>query len=187
MSPAGSVSRWIQGAKEGDHDAIRQLLERYLQRLVRLARHRLQALPHLDGYDEDVALSAFNSLVRRAQDGCFDELNDRDDLWQLFALLTVRKAISLLREEGRRPQVEDADVEQLLSQEPTPELAAQMADEFRRLLDSLGDAELRAIVLWKMEGFSNDEIAAKLGCVERTVERRLSLIRTIWEAEGSQP
>ena len=67
--------------------------------------------------------------------------------------------------------------------EPTPEFAAAMAEECRRLLDLLGDEELRAVALWKMEGFTNEEIAAKLGCVSRSVKRKLRSIRTIWEHE----
>jgi DNA-directed RNA polymerase specialized sigma24 family protein len=40
---------------------------------------------------------------------------------------------------------------------------------------------LQAIAVWKMEGHTNHEIAAKLGCAPSTVERRLQLIRQIWE------
>jgi DNA-directed RNA polymerase specialized sigma24 family protein len=58
-----------------------------------------------------------------------------------------------------------------------------VADETRRLLDRLENAGLRAVALAKMEGRSNAEIAAQLGVVERTVERRLAAIRAIWEAE----
>jgi DNA-directed RNA polymerase specialized sigma24 family protein len=47
----------------------------------------------------------------------------------------------------------------------------------------LGDAELREIALAKMVGYTNAEIAAKLGCAEVTVERRLRLIRKTWEKE----
>jgi DNA-directed RNA polymerase specialized sigma24 family protein len=42
----------------------------------------------------------------------------------------------------------------------------------------------------ELEGFTTEEIAAKLGCAPRTVERRLRLIRLIWEKhcheQGSQ-
>jgi DNA-directed RNA polymerase specialized sigma24 family protein len=31
-----------------------------------------------------------------------------------------------------------------------------------------------------MEGYTNQEIAAKLGCALRSVERRLRLIRALW-------
>src|SRR5437762_499594 len=63
--------------------------------------------------------------------------------------------------------------------------AAQMADECRRLLDELGDPELRSVALWKLEGYTNAEVAAKLGCVVGTVERKLRAIRTIWGKENA--
>ena len=74
-------------------------------------------------------------------------------------------------------------LEDLISREPTPDFAAQVAEEFQKLLGMLGDRSLQTLALWKMEGFTNDEIAAKLGCVSRTIERRLRLIRRLWEKE----
>jgi DNA-directed RNA polymerase specialized sigma24 family protein len=58
-----------------------------------------------------------------------------------------------------------------------------MTEECRRLLDRLGDETLRAVALWKMEGYTNREIAGKLGCVEHTVERKLRSIRLVWSSE----
>jgi DNA-directed RNA polymerase specialized sigma24 family protein len=55
-----------------------------------------------------------------------------------------------------------------------------VAEECRRLLDGLADEEMRSIALWKMEGYSTEEIAEKLRCVPRTVERRLQVIRKLW-------
>jgi DNA-directed RNA polymerase specialized sigma24 family protein len=72
---------------------------------------------------------------------------------------------------------------QVVGPEPTPDFAAQVAEELRRRLDQLGDDQLRTIAVWKMEGHTNDEIAARLGCVSRTVERRLEVIRTLWSRE----
>ena len=77
-------------------------------------------------------------------------------------------------------------IEQVVGPEPTPEFAAQVAEEYQRRLDGLGDSQLRSIALWKMEGHSNDEIAARLGCVPRTVERRLQVIRSLW-IQGGEP
>jgi DNA-directed RNA polymerase specialized sigma24 family protein len=37
--------------------------------------------------------------------------------------------------------------------------------------------------LWKIEGYTNEEIAAKLGCVPRTVQSKLQLIRDTWTEE----
>jgi hypothetical protein len=36
-----------------------------------------------------------------------------------------------------------------------------------------------------MEGYTSGEIAARLGCVETTVERKLRAIRGIWSGEAS--
>jgi DNA-directed RNA polymerase specialized sigma24 family protein len=74
-----------------------------------------------------------------------------------------------------------------ISRAPTPERAAQTAEECRRLLAALGDAELRRIALWKLEGYSNEEIAARMGDGEGrslpTVERKLARIRRRWQKE----
>jgi DNA-directed RNA polymerase specialized sigma24 family protein len=183
MSSADCVTHWIQQIKDGDHAAVQKLLEHYFQRLIHLARKKLHLMPQLVDYGEDVALSAFKSLVLGAQRDRFARLQDREDLWRLLVVLTVRKAIDLLRKEGRAQHGGEVDVAQVLSREPTPEMAVQMADECRRLLNRLGNQELRSIALWKMEGYSNEEIAGKLDCVLRTVERRLQLIRQIWETE----
>jgi len=181
MSAADPVTLWIAQLKDGEHAAAGQLLEAYFRRLIGLARARLQNRPALTGYDEDVALSAFKSLCLGAERGRFPRLDDRDDLWRLLAVLTVRKAIDL----QRRHQAADAEPlegpSELLSREPTPELAAEVADEFRRLLGRLDDAQLRDIALLKVEGHTNKEIADRLGCVVRSVERKLQRIRILWE------
>ena len=58
-----------------------------------------------------------------------------------------------------------------------------VAEEYRRLLDALGDENLRRIAVWKMEGYSNEEIRQRLGCSLRTVTLKLALIRTLWDPE----
>jgi DNA-directed RNA polymerase specialized sigma24 family protein len=54
-----------------------------------------------------------------------------------------------------------------------------LAEELQGLLDRLGSDELRAIAVWKLEGYSNAEVAARLGCATVSIERRLRLIRKI--------
>jgi DNA-directed RNA polymerase specialized sigma24 family protein len=189
MSAEGSVSNWLDRLKAGDRAATRQLWERYFQRLVGLARARLQGAPRRAADEEDVALSAFHSFCRAAEQGRFPRLLDRDNLWRLLVVLTTRKASHLVRDEHRqkrRAPAADPDgpeLEAILGSEPTPELAAQLAEEHRRLLDGLGSAELAQVALWKMEGYANEEIAARLGCVPRPVERKLRLIRSLWSGE----
>jgi DNA-directed RNA polymerase specialized sigma24 family protein len=43
---------------------------------------------------------------------------------------------------------------------------------------------LREIARLRLEDSSNSEIATRLQCSERTVERRLALIRAVWEENG---
>ena len=141
-----------------------------------------------------MALSAFDSFYRRAERGQFPRLKDRDDLWQLLFVLTVRKAINLVHHQGRTSRgsgrvndLSDLDglaVEGILGPEPTPEFAAEITDECRRLFDRLGNPTLRSVALWKMEGYTNGEIAGRLGCVPQTVERKLQAIRQIWSKES---
>jgi DNA-directed RNA polymerase specialized sigma24 family protein len=55
------------------------------------------------------------------------------------------------------------------------------------LLDSLEDSTLRQVALWRMDGLTNVEIAQKMGCVLRTVERKIERIRLIREEIGAAP
>jgi DNA-directed RNA polymerase specialized sigma24 family protein len=193
MSCDGSITRLISLIQAGDRAAAQPLWDAYFHRLVALARARLRGTRRSAADEEDVALSAFDSFWRRAELGEFPRLEDRDDLWELLFVLTVRKAIGLVRYQGRARRgagrvttladLADWNLEVVLGPEPTPELAAQFAEEYDLLLDRLGDESLRAVARWKMEGFSNREIAARLGCVEHTVERKLRSIRRLWSAE----
>ncbi len=183
MSSGRSVTGWIEQMKQGDRAAVAKLWERYFQRLVRLARGMLHAGPPLADYDEDVALGAFDSLVRGAEANRFPDLTDREDLWRLLVVLTAHKASDVCRRESRQPPKEAADIEEILSREPTAEFLAEMADQIRQRFDILADAELCSIALLKMEGYNIEEIAQKLGCVPRTVQRRLVRIRKTWEQE----
>jgi hypothetical protein len=57
-----------------------------------------------------------------------------------------------------------------------------MAEQYLHLLGRLADETLCHIATWKLEGDSNDKIAARLGCGRRTIERKLGVIRSIWSA-----
>jgi hypothetical protein len=76
-------------------------------------------------------------------------------------------------------------LEKILSREPSPEFALQMAEECQHLLDRLGDDTLRRVAVWKMEGYTEEEIAVKVGCVPRSVRRKVRTIRQLWSRERS--
>jgi DNA-directed RNA polymerase specialized sigma24 family protein len=194
MVPDDSVSQWIAQLRTGDDAAAGKIWERYFHRLAGLARKHLQDVPRLPADGEDVALSAFHSLCAGLEQGRFPDLADRDSLWRLLVTITARKARQVVRDECRQKRgggqvVDDPDeangLENLLSREPTPEFAVEVADQCRFLLSKLGDEELRTIALWKMEGVDSEQIAARLGKAPRTIERRLQLIRTLWSKEAA--
>jgi DNA-directed RNA polymerase specialized sigma24 family protein len=194
----GSITVWIGRLKAGDAAAATPLWENYFTRVVNQARRKLGGKTPVAADEEDVALSAFDSFFRRAQEGRFPNLDDRDDLWKLLMAITARKAFNLVRNE-RREKRGGGNVRQasaltadreadafadILGTEPTPELAAQVAEECQRLLTALGDAELRAVAVAKMEGWTNAEIAEQRGASVATVERKLNLIRKRWQREA---
>src|SRR4051794_30097165 len=176
MSSEGSVTRWLTALKGGDAAAAQPLWERYHRRLVALARQKLQAARKRAADEEDVVQSAFHSFFQGVAKGRFPQLNDRDNLWRLLVVITARKALDQLAHEHSKRQgggtlqgeswisnaEGDSAIDQIVGAEPTPEFAAQVAEEYQRLLELLGDETLRRVAVWKMEGLTNDEIAGQL-------------------------
>jgi RNA polymerase sigma factor (sigma-70 family) len=111
------------------------------------------------------------------------EVAGREELWRLLAARTISRGIDLIRRHRPAKVLADDEVAQLLTREPTPSEAAELADECRRMLDSLKEPELRQIALWKVEGYTHEEIAARLDCVPRTIDRKVSRIRQLWKHE----
>src|SRR5436190_22795008 len=102
MSASGDVTHWLRRLRAGDRQAVQGLWERYYRAVIALARRRLGDLPRRAADEEDVALSAFDSFCRAAEQGRFPRLEDRDDLWQVLAMLTKRKAADLRQSERRQ-------------------------------------------------------------------------------------
>lgn len=192
-----SITAWILQLRDGDRSAAQNLWNAYYRRLMGIARQKLDGRYHLVGDEEDVALSAFKSFCRGLEQGHYPQLADRDGLWSLLVTITLHKALHLIRDEDREKRgggwkrlTDDGQpfspgvLEQLTSAEFSPELTAQVAEEADRLLASLGNAELIELAVLKMEGHSNSEIAERWGKAERTVERKLNLIRKMWMHEN---
>jgi DNA-directed RNA polymerase specialized sigma24 family protein len=193
MHEEDSVTQWIARLRAGDPGAAELLWGRYFPRLVGVAQRRLRGAARTVADEEDVALSAFHNFCQALQEGALPELGNRDHLWRLLLTLTERKAIDLARRhhaakrggKEARPAGDSAadELTHVPGREPSPAFAALVADECERLLDLLGDEQLRLLAVRKLEGYSNEEIARELSCGLRTVERKLGIIRTWWERE----
>lgn len=199
MEEANSVVRLISQLRSSEDAAAAKLWDDYFHRLVVLARAMLQGTFRRTADEEDIALSAFASFCRGVEAGRFPRIEDRDNLWTaLFSLLTRKSAhhhrdLSRLKRDERRTLDEaglercsagEFDIHSLAGREPSPEFVTEVAEECERLLRQLDDDDMRRLAVMKMEGYSNEEIADRLGVAPRTIERRLQLIRTIWMSDA---
>lgn len=201
VSSQGSITQWLDKVKEGDGDAVHVIWQRYFHRLVGLARSKLRDAPRRIADEEDVVVAAFDSFCRAAEEGRFPDLKDRDDLWQILVMLTARKAANQLKHDFRQKRgggnirgesafhanltdEERFGIDQVAGAEPTPEFAEQVSEQYEELLAQLGDETLERIAIAKLEGYTNEEIAAQLDVRTRTIERKLRTIREIWAAES---
>ena len=196
MQPDDSVAQLIEKIKAGDEETAHALWDRYFPQLAHLARQKLAGRNIRMADEQDVVLSVFDSFIRAVAEDRFADLHDRDGLWRLLSVMTYRKAVDLIRHEDRQKRrvlgesaiLDDGSesqacpMDQLPGPDPTPELAAELAEACERLLGML-PPDLQAIAIWRLEGRTNREIAERCGCSVPTVERRLHLIRKKWEQE----
>jgi len=168
-------------------DAARVVWEHSYVRLVEMARAMLKSAPRGARDEEDVALSALKSFCAGASAGRFPDLANRDNLWRVLHTITVRKANALktheLSQKRDARRVGGLDVDQLEASEPSPELAAILVEQRTALIDRLRDDTLRQIAELHLDGFSSLEIAENLAVSERTIQRKLELIRRAWQRE----
>jgi DNA-directed RNA polymerase specialized sigma24 family protein len=194
------VTCLLDGLKAGDGRDIQRLFDLYFERLVRLAGSRMPQGSRRAFDEEDVALSAFRSFCQRAGEGQFPRLDDRDDLWRILATITTRKLLTTLRHHGRLKRggghvagesavgaggTADEGLALALSREPTPDDVAEFADEYDRLFRRLDDPVLKLVALRRLEGHSSEEIATEIGTSVRTVDRKIRLVRAVWEEGDS--
>lgn len=196
VSSQGPITRLIEKLKAGDRHAAEGLWKDCYPRLVALVRKKLGATPRRVADEDDVVLSAFDSFCRGALEGRFPTLTDSDDLWSLLVMIADRKAIDLWEHNNAQKRgagrvrgdsffeagADGAGLDGVAGEGIEPDVAVQLAEELESLLQRLDDPDdlhLRTVAVWKMEGYTNGEIAQKLGCAVPTVGRRLALIRTV--------
>ncbi len=199
----GTITQLVVKVKGGNQQAAFAIWQRYFDRLVAIARRKLAGCPRAAADEEDVVLSAFGSLLRGAESNKFQRLNDRDDLWQVLVMLTVRKAINHRNRELAQKRGSgrvlgesalfgsasncDGDLEagivRVVDARPSPAFMAELEDEMQQLFGLL-DEEQQRIVLWRLEGHTNRQIAERLERTESWVERKFRRVRRQWTQAG---
>lgn len=176
----GSVTGWIKALEDKDPDAQQKIWERFVERLVNFSNFQLKGVTVVaDG--DDVANAAFENFFRKSPEQ-FERLVDRNDLWQVLAMLAKRRAIDQIRSEirDRKNTTDGPEFDNLPSSQIPPDFDVLLSEEFERRLGELDDVKLRQIAIDRMQGYRNREIAERMKIGLRSVERKLGEIRSIF-------
>jgi RNA polymerase sigma factor (sigma-70 family) len=189
MAKSTNISHWIDLVKAGDSAAANQIWQHYFDRLVRSVRAGLYGQNRAVSDEEDIVLSVFDSFYTAAENGRFPDLSDRHDLWRLLLRMSARKVVDKRRHDQRQRRGgnaivhslnqtdDDESVIEAIGDEPSPEMVLMMQETVEEFFSHLGVGQLRELAVARLEGYSNAELAERFGCSERTIERRLHLIR----------
>ncbi len=190
MTRGVQFEEWILNFRtSGDEGAALSLWDRIHPRVRELARRSIARIGIPVAFDEDfVTISVFAKLFDRLRSGQLPNLNDRDGLWRLLVLMTARKAndhARISRAQKRSNGQNNPDVAlQAVSELPDtplePSIEVMMEDQCQPVLKALRDPVLETVVLLKLEGYSNVEIAEKMKYSRRTIQRMLELVKDIW-------
>jgi RNA polymerase sigma factor (sigma-70 family) len=194
----GSLTRFAHELYSPDEsrrdEAARQLWLRFSGRLAGVVRRRLDARILRRAGEDDVLQSLFASFFAAAP-GPDGPPKDRAQLWGLlvrFTMCKVANKVDYHRAQRRdiyreRPLETPAGsgsigpADPLDEQRLGPEDEAIAREEFHRTLAAL-PADLREVFNWRLEGYTNAEVAAKIGRSERMVELKLKTIRGLLKA-----
>ncbi len=198
MTDAGSVTNAMRDLARGARrdEATRVLWLRFSEVV---ASHAARELRHLRAAgrvadEADAASWAFAKVCRGIESGQL-VLAGRIDLRRLLLRTAERELQRQIRREraakrggGRAIPWADAEEAGLLrgdaGRDADPAVALAAMDGCRRLLDALDSDDLRAVARWKLIGYTNREVAGRLGVAVPTVEFMLRQIRALWAKEA---
>jgi RNA polymerase sigma factor (sigma-70 family) len=167
----------IAQAREGDHQALGRLFERYVPPLRRWAAGRLPrwAREHMDTDDmiQETMLKTF-----RAMDG-FEHRHD-GALQAYMRQALHRRILDELRRVNRRPQRDELDDDSPdASASPLEQaIGVEALENYEEALARLSDTEREAIVARVEMGFDYDRIAQELGKPSRDAAR-MTVVRAL--------
>ncbi len=181
----------VARCRAGDQEAARILFERFVERLLVLARRRISQRLASRVDAEDIVQSVFRTFFNRLRQDQF-EFEHQDDLFKLLVRITVHKTLRQVayhKAAKRDPNLEMSQGEndhemlmQVLDVEPTPDTIVAFMDQLEHFLGQL-EPEQRQILELRLQGYSTDEIARQIGSYDRKIRRVLERIRGIAENE----
>ncbi len=177
------VERW----REGEEVAATLLHERYLNKLLNLVGRHLADRFNSRLDPDDVVQSVFRSIFRLTREGRFEFEGD-SAFWKLLLTMALNKVRNTVRhhQAGKRdPKVEsvsissdgvDGYIVNRLGSQPSIQEIVSFADMLERVLERL-DPDQQLLIQYRIEGYTQKEIAEKLSVDDRTVRRMFASIR----------
>ena len=187
-----SVTRLLHRLRTDDPDAAGEVWRRILRAPAAVGPSQLAALPHRAVDEEDVLVSVFDRFFRAAKQERFARLADRDDLWQILLVLTDARWPTTIGGDGgqaRRRRLGSSasrprsDLREFVDREPGPGVRRRLQRPSGPHLSQLGESTTREVALLRMEGYETREIAGHLGISLSSVERKLRVVREVWQEE----
>lgn len=188
MADENSFHELLARLDQGQGDAQTEVFQRFAERLVKLARSRLDDRIRKTTDPEDVMQSVWKSFFVRQQSGKF-ELQDWGGLWAVLVVMTIRKCgrRSVAAQRAKRdvtremtPQSSAPDDSsfrwEAVDRSPTPDEAATLTEMVEQVMTGLDDRE-QTILSLRLQGFTVPEISEQVGLTERSVQRKLAAIR----------
>ena len=181
----GSVSKALANFASEPDEAAELFWDRFFEKLCRYAESKVYDR-HRRLFDaEDIASSAMFALLKGLKQGKFYNVKNRDQLWQMLATISSRKASNAAkfhdREKrgGGKTRGDSAFGGEIVYPED-PAQIVEFETTCKELLEALPDETYRKVALMRLAGFTNPEIGKQLDCSGRTVDRKLIAIREIW-------
>lgn len=190
MSTLGSVSHWIAQAKAGDEMALAKIHQRYWPALVGLARQRLHGSP-IPSDEEDVAQQAFLGFYQAVKNQRVPMLVNRHQFLALLSHIISCKACNQVTHEltarkgSGRVQQGSAIMRLTEDSANSPLEEAILKDCYQKYVGNMPE-NLRPCAELFLQGYTRQEIAARMGCADRTVDRKLALVRAFWQSIAQQ-
>lgn len=168
----------------GDDEAATAIFDRYVQRLLALARSRLGTSLRRRIDPEDVVQSAYRSFFLRAETGDF-QLIRSGDLWRILARTTLNKLYGQVERHtaAKRSvdcEIDPAALQHLAGREPTVADLIAVSEQLALVLQELS-ADERSVLTSLLQGHGQEEIAESIGKSTRTVRRLAAQARERFE------
>ncbi len=180
------LARW----KAGNQDAAQEIVDRYVTRLIALARTRLSSKLRRRVDPEDVVQSAYRSFFRHAADDRY-VLERSGDLWRLLAAIVMNKLhgqVEYHSAKKRSVRMEESQVQRsekssvidptAFVKQPTSEEMLGVNEELQKTMTELPQMHQKILEM-RLQGHNVPEIAVEIGRSERTVRRALEHVKSL--------